>query len=157
MGAGQGLIVTAFNFLAHKETTSLDNNEGNGPGKDDPNPNRNPKQDKKLTPGEIEKMKDKGWDHGDKKSNGKGGGGNDLWKDSKGNVYEKPKSGAGWGEWTGYNLNLTVKVGIGTTIVIGAKFIFDKLSSKVAPFLMITPIMMYQVNPNYQYQQIQIQ
>jgi hypothetical protein len=25
MGAGQGLVVTAFNFLAHKETANLDN------------------------------------------------------------------------------------------------------------------------------------
>lgn len=65
-------------------------------------PNRNPSQDKKLTPGEIEKLKEKGvWDHHDKDF----GSRFDLYKDKKGNVYEKPKGGLGPGDPIGINLN----------------------------------------------------
>lgn len=93
-------------------------------------------------------MKDAGWDHSDKKSNGKGGGGNDLWKDKKGNVYEKPKSGAGTGEWTGYNLNnLTISVGVGATVLGGIKLIFDWTSKRAMPFLTVPPLMMETINP----------
>jgi RHS repeat-associated protein len=70
----------------------------------DPEP-RNPKQDRKLTPGEIELLKKHGWDHRDKGTNGRGGSKIDLWKDQAGNVYEKPKDGSGEGEPIGVNLN----------------------------------------------------
>jgi hypothetical protein len=82
-------------------------------------PNRNPSQDKKLTPGEIEKLKEKGvWDHHDKDF----GSRFDLYKDKKGNVYEKPKGGLGPGDPIGINLNnlsTAVKTGIGVAIGIG--------------------------------------
>lgn len=58
-GAVIGGIVAGLNHTLHRADTTLDNKEGDD-GKD-PNPNRNPKQDKKLTPGEIEKMKEGGW------------------------------------------------------------------------------------------------
>ena len=63
----------------------------------DPNPNRNLKDDRPLDKKEIKKLKEKGWDHKDKGRNG--GGKKDLWVDKEGNIYEKPKSGAGQGEW----------------------------------------------------------
>ena len=66
-------------------------------------PNRNPNQDKKLTPGEIEKLKkNEVWNHRDK---GDHGGQFDLYKDRKGNIYQKPKGGDGYGEPIGVNLN----------------------------------------------------
>ncbi|WP_221410478.1 polymorphic toxin type 33 domain-containing protein [Apibacter sp. HY039] len=84
--------------MVHKieKITFLENTGG------DPNPNRNWRQDKLLSKGEIEKLQEAGWDHSDK---GKGGGKKDLYKDKEGNVYEKPKGGNGPGEWTGHNLN----------------------------------------------------
>jgi len=69
---------------------------------DDTPQDRNPKQDKLLTPGEIKRLKEAGWDHSDK---GNGGGKIDLYKDKEGNVYEKGKGNKGPGEPTGYNLN----------------------------------------------------
>jgi hypothetical protein len=63
---------------------------------------RNPAQDKKLSPGEIDKLKRNGWDHSDK---GKSGGKTDLYKDEFGNIYQKPKGGTGEGEPIGVNLN----------------------------------------------------
>ncbi|MBZ5858566.1 polymorphic toxin type 33 domain-containing protein [Flavihumibacter profundi] len=74
----------------------------NAPYSQDPLPVRNPKQDKLLTPGEIEKLKKNGWDHSDK---GKRGGQTDLYKDKEGNVYQKPKGGKGSGEPIGININ----------------------------------------------------
>jgi hypothetical protein len=63
---------------------------------------RNPAQDKPLSKGEIEKLKRNGWDHSDK---GKRGGKTDLYKDKDGNIYQKPKGGAGEGEPIGININ----------------------------------------------------
>nr|WP_199157907.1 polymorphic toxin type 33 domain-containing protein [Pedobacter sp. ASV2] len=63
---------------------------------------RNPSQDKKLTPNDISNLQRQGWDHREK---GDHGGQTDLWKDREGNVYQKPKNGAGPGEPIGYNLN----------------------------------------------------
>lgn len=63
---------------------------------------RNPIQDKKLTPHDIKNLQRQGWVHRDK---GDHGGQTDLWKDREGNVYQKPKNGAGPGEPIGYNLN----------------------------------------------------
>ena len=62
---------------------------------------RNWRDDKLLSPGEINKLKKKGWDHSDKKGRG---GQRDLYKDKDGNVYEKPKGGNGPGEPIDYNL-----------------------------------------------------
>jgi RHS repeat-associated protein len=62
---------------------------------------RNWRDDKLLSPGEINKLKKKGWDHSDKKGRG---GQRDLYKDKDGNVYEKPKGGNGPGESIDYNL-----------------------------------------------------
>ncbi|MGM5631400.1 FG-GAP-like repeat-containing protein [Apibacter raozihei] len=97
-GAATGLVVSGLNHVVHKieKITFLENTGG------DPNPNRNWRQDKLLSKGEIEKLQEAGWDHSDK---GKGGGKKDLYKDKEGNVYEKPKGGNGPGEWTGHNLN----------------------------------------------------
>lgn len=88
------------NMDPHYIAGQYDPGKGKGKGGD-----RNPAQDKKLTPGEIKRLKDAGWDHSDKSANGKGGGQLDLWKDKDGNVYEKPKNGKGPGDPTGYNLN----------------------------------------------------
>ncbi|MFY0256265.1 polymorphic toxin type 33 domain-containing protein, partial [Chitinophaga sp. 30R24] len=62
---------------------------------------RNPKQDKPLTPGDISLLQRHGWDHRDK---GDHGGQIDLYKDRDGNVYEKAKGNKGPGEPIGVNL-----------------------------------------------------
>jgi len=61
-------------------------------------------EDKKLTPGEIKKLKGKGIDPEALKG-GKGTGKLDLFKDRKGNIKVKPKDGSGPGEPTGININ----------------------------------------------------
>lgn len=61
-------------------------------------------QDKKLTPGEIKKLKGKGIDPEELKG-GKSTGARDLFKDKKGNVVVKPKDGSGPGDPTGININ----------------------------------------------------
>ena len=59
-------------------------------------------QDKKLSPGEIKKLKEAGYDPEDLKGhNGK----LDLFKDKKGNICVKPKDGSGPGEQLGININ----------------------------------------------------
>jgi hypothetical protein len=80
--------------------------------------------------------------------NGKGGGPKDLYKDKKGNVYEKPKGGRGPGEPIGINLNnLSVKIGVGAaTGAVFLKFL-DYLTSRFTPIFM-TPIMLYPMDPN---------
>jgi hypothetical protein len=75
---------------------------GKGKGSSD---DRNPSQDKKLTPDDIKNLQKQGWGHREK---GNHGGQTDLWKDKEGNVYQKPKNGTGPGEPIGYNLNNTV-------------------------------------------------
>jgi hypothetical protein len=64
---------------------------------------RNPKQDKLLTNGDIDKLQNAGHDVHELK-----GGDNaskyDLYKDKQGNVYVKPKGGKGPGEETGINV-----------------------------------------------------
>ena len=65
---------------------------------------RNPKQDKKLTPGEIKKLKEAGLDPEAMKGGNRTGRA-DLYKDSKGNIFEKPRGGDGPGEPTGININ----------------------------------------------------
>lgn len=64
--------------------------------------NRNPKQDHKLTKGEIDKLEKAGYDvHGEK---GKGSSKYDLYKDDKGNIIQKPKGGQGDGEPLNINI-----------------------------------------------------
>lgn len=89
-GAVIGATVAGLNHLMHNAT------DGDGDG------DRNPKQDKPLSKGEIDKLKKAGWDHSDK---GDGGGKIDLYKDKRGNVYEKAKGNKGPGEPIGVNLN----------------------------------------------------
>lgn len=71
------------------------------PGED---PNRDPAQDKLLSEGEIRKLKDAGHDIHDLKGK-KNSSKRDLYKDSKGNIYVKPKGGNGPGDPTGININ----------------------------------------------------
>lgn len=64
---------------------------------------RNTAQDKKLTPGEIERLKKGGVDIHEVKG-GKNASERDLYKDRSGNIYVKGKGGKGPGERTGLNL-----------------------------------------------------
>jgi hypothetical protein len=60
-------------------------------------------QDKPLTPGQIQGLKDAGIDPEALKGE-TGTGKRDLHKDPQGNIIVKPKGGAGPGESTGYNI-----------------------------------------------------
>ena len=60
--------------------------------------------DKKLSNGEIDKLKDAGLDPHDLKPK-KGGSKFDLFKDKNGNIIVKPKKGNGLGDPTGLNIN----------------------------------------------------
>lgn len=64
------------------------------------NPDRNMAQDKKLSPGQIKKLKDAGYDPHELKL----GAGEDLYTDADGNIYAKPQGGAGPGEPIGINI-----------------------------------------------------
>jgi RHS repeat-associated protein len=64
-------------------------------------PERNPAQDKQLTSREIKRLKRAGEHPHDLK---KGASRADLYKDREGNIYEKPKGGAGPGEPLGINI-----------------------------------------------------
>ncbi|MEM6455753.1 MAG: polymorphic toxin type 33 domain-containing protein [Acidobacteriota bacterium] len=64
---------------------------------------RNPAQDRKLSPGQIKKLKKAGFDVEFEK-NGSRTGQLDLFADKHGNIYIKPKSGAGPGEPLNVNL-----------------------------------------------------
>jgi hypothetical protein len=68
------------------------------------NDDRNPKQDTKLTSGDIKKLIKAGYDPEEMKG-GKGTGKWDLFKDNKGNVYQKTKDNRGFGEDMHVNLN----------------------------------------------------
>ncbi len=81
------------------EVDDSDNSsEGDSDGKE------NPAQDKRLTKGEINNLKDSHIDIHDLKG-GKNASKYDLFKDRKGNIKIKPKSGKGPGEPTGLNIN----------------------------------------------------
>ena len=62
---------------------------------------RNPAQDKKLTPGDIRLIKKHRLYPEELKEHVRG---RDLFKDQDGNVYIKPKDGSGSGESTEINL-----------------------------------------------------
>jgi hypothetical protein len=63
----------------------------------------NPEQMKKLGKGEIKKLKDAGVDIHELKGGGKVSRG-DLFKNKKGDIFVKPKSGKGPGDPTGLNI-----------------------------------------------------
>jgi len=65
---------------------------------------RNPAQDKMLSPGEVEALKEKGFDFEAEKANF-GGSKSDIYKDAAGNLYIKPKGGSGEGWDMGMNIN----------------------------------------------------
>jgi RHS repeat-associated protein len=98
----QTLFPSLFSSVGSDTTGNNNNNDKKESEDEFDDPGRNPKQDKMLSPGEIEKLKEHGWDHRDK---GDHGGQYDLYKDKKGNVYQKPKGGAGYGDPIGINLN----------------------------------------------------
>ncbi len=77
---------------------------GNPPFSPIDSEDRNPQQDNQLTAKEIKDLKNAGYDIHDLKG-GKHAAHRDLYKDSDGNVYVKPKGGRGQGEETGINLN----------------------------------------------------
>lgn len=90
---------------------------------------------KPLTKGEIEKLKRNGWSHSDK---GKRGGLHDLYKDRKGNIYQKPKGGLGYGEPINENIrNLTIIGAVGTGIYklfdLGSKY----FSQRIGPLIIM--------------------
>ena len=66
---------------------------------------RNPAQDKKLSPGDLKKLKDAEINPERLKKELGAGQGSNLYKDKKGNIYVKPKGGQGPGEPTGININ----------------------------------------------------
>ncbi|TMC01607.1 MAG: hypothetical protein E6J41_32665 [Chloroflexi bacterium] len=63
------------------------------------------KDRKKLTNGEIKRLKQGGVDPEQLKDDVGGGGQQDLFKDRKGNIYIHPKDGSGPGDATGLNIN----------------------------------------------------
>ncbi len=74
-------------------------NDSDNPHPADPNPDRNPKSDKKLRDKEAGKLPEHPHDL-------KGGDSTkDLFKDKKGNIFIKPKDGSGFGEPSGININ----------------------------------------------------
>ena len=73
----------------------------------DPNdPERDGSRDRKLSNGEIQRLKDAGEDIHELKRDCEGGASKcDLYKDRDGNIYVKPKGGRGPGDFTGLNIN----------------------------------------------------
>ncbi len=73
----------------------------------DPNdPERDGSRDRKLSNGEIKRLKDAGEDIHELKRDCEGGASKcDLYKDRDGNIYVKPKGGRGAGDFTGLNIN----------------------------------------------------
>ncbi|HEV7672039.1 MAG TPA: polymorphic toxin type 33 domain-containing protein [Thermoanaerobaculia bacterium] len=92
---GSGVFVVASSMLGKDGASSSGTETGD---------KRNPAQDRRLSKGEIKKLSDSGYDAEELKG-GKRTGPRDLFIDSKGNVYVKPKNGSGPGEPTGLNLN----------------------------------------------------
>lgn len=100
-----GLIGAVSLFIDNDDGDDSDE-ENNNNSKDSNSSKRNPKQDKKLSDGEIKKLKDNGIEvHGEKTTGGKGASRYDIYKDQKGNLYTKPKGGQGPGEPMGININ----------------------------------------------------
>ncbi len=113
---GAGLIATSPSIqhaigelvsgLINGATTLFDNGNGSSSGGSSDIENRNPKQDTKLSEGEIKSLQKGGQDIEGLKRYVEGGPSKgDLYKDPKtGDIYVKPKGGAGPGEPTGLNI-----------------------------------------------------
>jgi len=82
----------------NQRSESAEDNKGKSGDSD-----RNPKDDQRLSGGEIKKLEGAGHDVHELKG-GKNASKQDLFKDKKGDVYVKPKSGTGPGDPTGINL-----------------------------------------------------
>jgi len=67
-------------------------------------PDRNPAQDKKLSPDEIKALEEAGYDVHELKG-GKSTGKTDIYKDDDGWLHQKSKGGKGPGEPLGININ----------------------------------------------------
>jgi RHS repeat-associated protein len=80
--------------IAEKAAEVWNEISGNGNGEE-----RNPAQDKKMTPQEIDEFIKAGNPHPHELK--PGGASKDLYRDGGGNIYVKPKGGAGPGEPTG--------------------------------------------------------
>jgi hypothetical protein len=147
-GAATGLIVSGLNHVAHEmDGVHIAQESPNTGG--DPNPNRNWRQDKLLSKGEINRLeKAIGWNHGDKGQNNRGGGKKDLYKDKDGNIYEKPKGGKGPGECTGINIKDLYTGSLLNKIGEGILKIIDKASTRLTPFFMPTIVPIFMNNAN---------
>ena len=97
-GAAAGLAIATVLFEAAENSSSNGNDGSSG------EPARNPADDKRLSPSEIRRLERGNVDVHQLKG-GKGAGRYDLFKDKDGNIYVKPKSGAGPGDPTGLNIN----------------------------------------------------
>ena len=92
-----------YNALDVSDTPKPTEDVGNKPADGGGQKQRSPKQDKKLSKQEVDKLKKAGIDPEGLKG-GRGTGGIDLYKDREGNVLIKPKDGSGPGEPTGINV-----------------------------------------------------
>jgi RHS repeat-associated protein len=101
---GEAIFAAAFvTVVAVEACRTYLSKDQSGPPTAQATPERHWRQDKPLTPGDIDKMKKKGIDPHDLKGGTKSGQ-RDLYKDKAGNVYVKPKGGHGPGEPTGINI-----------------------------------------------------
>ena len=98
VGAVVGATVGVAGYIVYSE---LDSDDGDYESAEDDS-DGNTSQDKKLTPGEIKKLKDAGIDPEEEKGYNAG---LDLFKDRKGNICVKPKNGKGDGDPIGININ----------------------------------------------------
>jgi RHS repeat-associated protein len=100
VGTGLGVGICAATGICNfsEEAEDESDNESN------PCPPDGSPSDKKLSKGEIDKLKDAGYDPHDLKPKKKGSR-FDLFKDKNGNIIIKPKNGNGPGDSTGLNIN----------------------------------------------------
>ncbi|WP_222933882.1 colicin E3/pyocin S6 family cytotoxin [Amniculibacterium sp. G2-70] len=143
------------------ESLLNDSDEGEDPGKG--RDTRGHKPAPKKLPGfpDAEKVKSKDpnrtrwrnpdgkileWDkqHGDVEIYNKNGKHQGSARPETGEIYKPPVPGR--------RIDPIIKVGVGAGIIYGGLKILDWAASRLTPMFM-TPIMMYQVNPTYQYQQ----
>ncbi|MCB4234350.1 hypothetical protein LDL59_02365 [Kaistella anthropi] len=86
------------------------------------------------------------WDkqHGDVEVYNKNGKHLGSARPKTGELYKPPVSGR--------RIDPIIKVGTGAALIYGGMKVLDWAASRLTPMFM-TPIMMYQINPNYQPQQ----
>ncbi len=99
---GDLILGGILGYHLYKKVKDSDSNNENENDKEEEDSDS--AQDKKLSKGEIKKLKDGGVDVHDLKG-GKSASKYDLYKDPKGNIKIKPKSATGPGEPTGLNIN----------------------------------------------------